>query len=137
MMTIRPICLSFGFLELSTTPKPWRDDCCHPSYCLSPVWKTEATNPSNNLGVPTSHPRLPFFSASHTTQQVSGSALEMYIDDASLKLFKFPDFYPKVDYVLPENAFRERGHSKHRLEQLTSLNVILTVLTLTVLNTYK
>jgi hypothetical protein len=59
------------------------------------------------------------------------------MDDASLILFKFPDFYPKVDYLLPENAFPGRGCSKHWAGQLTSLNVILSVLTLTVLNTYK
>ena len=34
-MTMRPICLSFGFLE-SSTPKPRCDDCWHPSYCLFP-----------------------------------------------------------------------------------------------------
>ncbi len=52
-MTMRPICLSFGFLE-SSTPKPRGDDCWHPSYCLFPgheaCWQFGWSTPLPILG---------------------------------------------------------------------------------------
>jgi hypothetical protein len=94
---------------------------------------SQAMKPADNLGDPHHFPSKATFLFCFP-YNTSGSALEPYMDDASLILLKFPDF---LDYVLPENTFRERGCSKHRVGQLTSLNVILSVLTLTVLNTYK